>query len=282
MALEGKLNTKKTTAPPRYKEAALVRELERRGIGRPATYAAILDNIADRGYVVTEKDYLAPTPTGELVVDLLVGKFSFADYAYTRDMEQDLDDVACGRKTYVEVVAKAHDRLQTEVDGFRKERIIACPHCGADLRHVVNKDKGYDFFGCSDRESCGAMFPNVDGKPGPRQAPPELTEHMCAQCGKPLRRLKGPKKDGSGEYDFFACADKACGAKYDNVDGAPTARKAIGEKTKHKCKKCKKPLLAKPTKTGGVWFACSAYPKCNARYWAKADGSPDYDNPPKN
>ena len=87
-ALSGVLLTKKTKPAPRSTEASLVRELEKRGIGRPSTYAAIIDTIASRGYVKTEKRFLVPTPLGEKVVDALRGNFSFVEYEFTRTMLQ--------------------------------------------------------------------------------------------------------------------------------------------------------------------------------------------------
>lgn len=221
VALDGKLTTKKTKAPSRYKEAALVRELEKRGIGRPATYAAILDNISSRGYVTEEKEYLVPTPTGEQIVDLLTDKFSFVDFTYTREMEQELDEIACGRKKYLELVTKAHDHIQAELAAFRQSNITPCPECGADLRHIVSKEKGYDFFGC---RGCEATFPNVDGKPGPKvekKAKPEPTKFKCKKCKKPLYRRQG-SKDGRA-YDFYGCSGfPACKERYETgEDGNP-------------------------------------------------------------
>jgi DNA topoisomerase-1 len=86
-AIEGKVLTKKTRAPSRYTQAALVKELERLGIGRPSTYAAIMDTISKRGYVEHDKagKYLVPTELGETVLDALVkGNFSFIENAVKR------------------------------------------------------------------------------------------------------------------------------------------------------------------------------------------------------
>ncbi len=282
-ALEGKLQTKKTKPAARFTEASLVRELEKRGIGRPATYAVIMDNIVQRGYVALDKRNLVPAPIGEKIVDTLLGNFDFVDFEFTRSMEEDLDDVASGKKQYHDIVAAFYRHLAGQALAFRKATSIPCPECGADLRHLVSKEKNYDFFACSDRENCGATFPNVGGKPGPKRQGPELTNFACEKCGKQLKHLKGQLRDGSGEYDFFACSDQACGAKFDNVEGKPVARAAREKKlTEHKCKKCGLPLEEKPTKTGGVWFSCSGWPKCETRYWALDDGTPNYDNKPKN
>lgn len=86
-ALTGAVTTKKTKPAARFTEASLIRELERRGIGRPSTYAAILDTIMSRGYVKTEKRFLVPTPLGEKIASGLCGHFSFIEYDFTRTME---------------------------------------------------------------------------------------------------------------------------------------------------------------------------------------------------
>jgi DNA topoisomerase-1 len=119
-ASDGKVQTKKTKPPARFTEASLVKELENRGIGRPATYAAIVETIMRREDVRTEKRQLAPTPLGEKATALPAGAFSFADYDFTRDMENSLDAIAGGKAHYKDVLAKAHDRLQSELSSFGK------------------------------------------------------------------------------------------------------------------------------------------------------------------
>jgi len=114
-ALTGTVTTKKTKPAARFTEASLIRELEKRGIGRPSTYAAIIDTIASRKYVTTEKRFLVPTPLGEKIVFGLCGHFSFIEYDFTRNMEQSLDDIAEGKAEYRAVIASAYDRLSSEV-----------------------------------------------------------------------------------------------------------------------------------------------------------------------
>lgn len=280
-AIRGEVKTKKTKPAARFSEASLIREMEKRGIGRPATYAAIMENITSRTYVKEEKGFLVPTPRGEKLVDALVGAFGFLDLDFTSHMEERLDDVAGGKVSYVECVGVFHAQLMEELGKFVQAHAVPCPACGdrEQFRHICSKEKGWNFWGC---KACGATFADDNGRPGPKRekAASELTDFPCEKCGKPLQHLKGTKRDGSGQYDFFACSDKECGAKYDNVDGKPVAREAPAL-SEYKCKECGKPLVPRPTRNGGVWFGCSGYPKCKVRYWAKDDGSPDYDNPPK-
>ena len=154
-ALTGTLTTKKTKPASCFTEASLIRELEKRGIGRPSTYAAILDTIMSRGYVKTEKRFLTPTPLGVMVVDKLRGNFSFVEYEFTRMMEQALDDIAAGKADYRAVISEAHTRLEQELQTFAKATGKVCPKCGKPMVRRVKPGKGgYNFWGCSGYPDC--------------------------------------------------------------------------------------------------------------------------------
>ena len=158
-ALTGTVITRKTKPAPRFTEASLIRELEKRGIGRPSTYAAIIDTISSRGYVATEKRFLVPTPLGEKIVSGLCGHFSFIEYEFTRTMEQSLDDIAEDKAEYRAVIASAQDRLSREVQEFAKATGKVCEKCGKPMIHRVKKPGkdgkgGYDFWGCSGWPEC--------------------------------------------------------------------------------------------------------------------------------
>lgn len=156
---DGRILAKKTKAPPRYTQASLVAKLESEGIGRPATYAAIMENIVARNYVRRDKKFLVPTPTGELVVDSLVGTYTFVDLDYTRGVEAELDRIANGEAAYRAVIERVHQQLQSEVATVVPR--FACPDCGKALVHRVKKAKkgGYDFWGCSGyHDGCKASF----------------------------------------------------------------------------------------------------------------------------
>lgn len=284
-ALEGKLQTKKTNPPKRFTESSLVAELEKKGIGRPSTYAAILDNIiAGRNYLELNKRNLVPTELGEKIVDSLVGVFSFLDFDFTKEMEDALDAIAEGKANYQEVVTQAYNQLDSESLSFRRERHLLCPKCGSgNFRHLVKaatkKDsKTYDFFACND---CKSTYDNVDGKPVERSKPAaEETSFPCFACGQPLSHIKG-EKNGK-PYDFFACPDKKnCGSTFSNQDGKPVEKKQPGL-SEYTCKKCGKALIhrkgiSKKTNKPYNLFACSGFPKCKVSYSALDDDTPDWE-----
>jgi DNA topoisomerase-1 len=165
-ALDGRVISKNTRPPARYTEASLVRELENRGIGRPATFAAIVDTILRREYVRIEKRQLVPTPLGEKAIELMTGMFSFADYGFTKDMENFLDGIAGGKAVYREVLAGAHERLQVELAAFASAHALVdrprpelspfkCK-CGKPL--VRRSSARGPFFGCSGYPKCKKLY----------------------------------------------------------------------------------------------------------------------------
>jgi len=157
---------KQTTPPSRFTEAQLVRELEKRGIGRPSTYAAILSNIKSRGYVAVQKKRLVPTESGQKLLDYLLGNFApiFA-YDYTAKMENLLDDIAAGQVNELDALNSFWEEFQPLLRGATAELSTVqstrpepqktgeqCPECGSDL--VIREGKHGQFIGCSVFPKC--------------------------------------------------------------------------------------------------------------------------------
>lgn len=225
-AEKGEVLTKTTKAPARYTLATLVKELETNGIGRPATYAAILENITQREYITEDKKgYLSATLTAEKIVDSLVTTFQFIELDYTRDLEGDLDEIAEGKKSYRDVVATAHQQLAGEIGKMGTGETHACPECGKAMRRKSGKNGA--FWGCSGYPDCKTTLPDADGKPGerivkaPAPATPAGTVFNCADCGKPLRRnTRTAANDPKGKgWDFYGCTGYPVCKKTYKVDG---------------------------------------------------------------
>jgi DNA topoisomerase-1 len=283
----GKVLSKKTRPPARFTEAALVKKLEELGIGRPSTYAAILDNLIKRGYVAIEKRQLAPTALGESLVNALSGKFAFLDSGFTRELEAKLDGIAEGQADYRQVVSSAHDILQSELQKFIKANGHICPECGKPLRRLAKAaaggKKAYDFWACSGYPECKASFLNKDGRPAERQVkkePVPLSEHKCPDCGKALRHMV---REGAGGYDFWGCSGYPdCKSTFKDDGGQPGEKNQPKAKpgSGFKCPKCKKPLYRRQgvsQKTGKAYdfYGCSDR-ACDAVYYPGADGKPDF------
>ncbi|MDR1052219.1 MAG: type I DNA topoisomerase [Deltaproteobacteria bacterium] len=271
------LKTRRTTPPLRYTQAALIRDLEKRGIGRPSTYASILDNITARQYVVVnQKRLLEATGLGEKLLSYLKSRFKFANYEYTRNLEEKLDGIAKGQNKYFDVVQEAYGLLQEELGKFMTDTGNACPDCGQAVRHLFKEgDGGYNFWACSNRTDCGAKFMDQGGVRGPKLNNSKLSEHLCPACGKPLRHIL---KEGPTGYNYWSCSDRTCGTSLSDEDGkpgAPRSRPGAAADSGHFCRICDKPLrhVVKEGEGGYDFWGCSDIAACGATY-RNVDGLP--------
>jgi DNA topoisomerase-1 len=193
---EIEIEAKHTQPPSRYTEAGLIKELEKRGIGRPSTYASIMKTITDRGYVLKEGRTLFPTDTGDVVSSFL--EQHFADYisdTFTSEMEDELDEIAEGKRTYVKTLTDFYSPFHKAVEG--KETIekltnlgpgpkqFPCPDCGADM--IIKLGRSGTFLSCSRFPDCnGARLINGgEIKPdAPLGLHPETNEPIFVLTGK--------------------------------------------------------------------------------------------------
>jgi DNA topoisomerase-1 len=176
-ANRGELLIKVTKPPLRYTQAALVKELEAKGVGRPSTYASTLAAIiTKRAYVRQDKKKLYATPVAESIVDKLEGVFSFMQVSFTKAMEEELDHIAEGKARYLDVVSKAYAELTAELATFGHVRPAAAPRpapvlsaykCPACKKPLVHRQKAgeYDFWGCSGFPTCRKTYKDNKGKP---------------------------------------------------------------------------------------------------------------------
>lgn len=152
-----------TQPPPRYSEASLVKSLEEYGIGRPSTYAPTISTLQTRGYVFREGRRLIPTETGFIVNDLVTEHFpDIVDLGFTANMEKELDQIASGEESWVEVIRsfygpfekqvkiaeKAMPEVKTEPEKIDRQ----CPECGKDL--IIRFGRHGKFIGCSGFPDC--------------------------------------------------------------------------------------------------------------------------------
>lgn len=179
----GELLQKKTQPPSRYTKASLIKEMERRGIGRPSTFASILKNITGKGLIEEKNRKLVPAPLGNETIAKLEGIFSFVELDFTRELERDLDKIAQGQDTYGAVVARLYKRLEEELSQQRTLPSVpmassartpqettgyVCTKCHQPLvRRQKKGDGGYDFWGCTGFKSngCKVTYPTVNSKP---------------------------------------------------------------------------------------------------------------------
>ncbi len=257
---------KETQPPPRYTEAGLVKELEKRGIGRPSTYAAIIQTIITRGYVEKEGRSLKPTDTGEVVSSFLEKNFTkYISDSFTAELEDELDEIASGKREYKKTLKDFYGPFQKDIKS--KENIdkittlgdadnsIKCPKCGGKM--VIKLGRSGKFLSCSKFPDCdGARM--IDGKEldGPKE-----TGEACPDCkdGKLVER--------EGRFGKFISCSNYPKCKFIKRD----------ENNNHgstgvKCTKCKDGEMVERRGRFGPFFSCSNYPKCKYAIKAKPTG----------
>ena len=258
-----------TQPPPRYTEASLIKELEERGIGRPSTYAPILETIQERQYVRQEQRRLHPTELGKTVDGVLRTNFpDIVDVDFTAELEKKLDSVEDGRRQYeptvrdwylpfAETLAKAETSMP-RVKVPAKETGEECPECEIG-NLVVREGKFGQFVGCSRYPECTYIKDRRGGTAEP-------TGESCPQCSRQLvtrQSRRGPFVGCSG-YPECTYTKDVVAAGADASAGETTAPENLGT-----CPDCGKPLGRKRGRRG-TFVGCTGYPAC--KYIQPASG----------
>ena len=170
-----------TQPPARYSEASLIKTLEELGIGRPSTYAPILDTIVSRNYVETNNKQFIPTELGFVVVDFLMAYFEkIINTGFTAELEAELDAIANGKDTYVKVLQDFYDVFKSELDDASDvdkiqiasmESDETCELCGSPM--VYKFGRYGKFLACSNFPDCKNTKPITIG-----------TSVTCPKCGE--------------------------------------------------------------------------------------------------
>ncbi len=247
-----------TQPPPRYNEASLVKVLEKKGIGRPSTYAPTISTIQARGYVESKERKFFATELGEVVTDQLVEHFSrIINTEFTSEMEGDLDKIEAAKAKWVNVVKRFYkvfeeelDKASTKMKNIKTEGKLSdmkCDKCESPMRELFNK-RG-KFLGCSKYPECKNTMP-VGGRK--EKAEVIQTDHKCPKCESAMVIRTG--RNGR----FLACSAYPKCKSTMSVDeqGNPVKPQSMGT-----CEKCGADMIKKGSRRG-PFIACSAYPKC--------------------
>ncbi|MDB5254296.1 MAG: topoisomerase topoisomerase protein [Parcubacteria group bacterium] len=259
---------KQTEPPARYSEAGLIKELEKRGIGRPSTYASIIKTIDERGYVEKIQKALHPTDTGEVVSNFLEDNFAqYISDSFTAEMEDNLDDIAQGKRTYKKTLedfygpftkeVKSKDKLEKATNLGAAPNGEKCPICGSGM--VVKLGKGGKFLSCEKFPDCtGAR--TIEGK---ELEGPKDTGRLCPKCEK------GNLVTREGKFGMFTACARFPKCKY--VEKDPEQEKA--NSTGILCPVCKVGYMAERRGRFGVFYSCQNYPDCKYAIKAKPTGN---------
>jgi len=242
-----------TEPPSRYSEASLIKELEKRGIGRPSTYAPTITLLQNREYVKTEKKQLIPTEIAFKVIEVLEKYFpDIVDSNFTAKMEEELDDIAEAKKDYQKVLRDFYEPFMKQIEEGKKnipsQKIAKplegefCPECGGQL--LIRNGRYGEFIACSNYPKCRyTRQMNEKEKPKPKE-----TDIKCDKCGAPMV-IKTSRK---GE-EFLACSN------YPKCKNAKPLKEP--EKIGVSCPECGKEIVEKKSKKG-VYYTCEDYPNC--------------------
>lgn len=260
------MEEKETQPLPRYTEAGLVKELEKRGIGRPSTYASTIKTIVDRGYVMKEQRSLHPTDTGDVVSTFL--EDNFAEYisdTFTATMEDQLDEISTGEREYKKTLTdfyKPFTKLVKERSTDDKitnlgkaDPSLKCPVCDGPM--IIKLGKAGRFLSC-------AKFPDCIGgrtMEGKEVEGPKETGENCPKCeeGKLIER--------EGRFGKFISCNRYPKCKFIKKDenAEPT--------TNVVCPTCKTGKMTSRRGRFGVFYSCSNYPDCKNAIKAMPTGN---------
>ncbi len=248
-----------TQPPPRYTEASLVKTLEEYGIGRPSTYASILNTLIERKYAVLDKKRFVPQDTGMVVNDLLTVDFpKYVDYHFTAGLEEELDQVSRGEKQWKQVLSEFWGPFISQMGEKLKEpkRVKeigeSCPECGKPL--VEKLGKRGKFIACSGFQDGCRYTRALEKSSGEETSEPVLSEETCEKCGSPML-----VKDGRyGKY--LACSS------YPACKNIQPLVKPKG--TGITCPECGSgELTEKKSRYGKFFYSCNRYPECTFALW---------------
>ncbi|MEK7627423.1 MAG: type I DNA topoisomerase [Patescibacteria group bacterium] len=255
--LDIKTEQKSTEPPARYSEAALIKILEEKGIGRPSTYAPTISTIQDRNYVLkNEQKKLQPTEMGTIVSNLLVDHFpDIVDFDFTAKMEENLDEIAEEKRKWSPMIKEFYEpfakNLKNKSQEINKKDITEeesneiCEKCGKKM--VIKLGRYGKFIACSNYPECKNTKPLNDA---------EKTDEKCEKCNSPMKVKHG--RFGA----FLGCS------KYPECKNIKSFAKIIGVK----CPKCGEGEVAeKMTKKRRMFFGCNRWPKCDFASWKKPE-----------
>ncbi len=247
-----------TQPPPRYNEGSLVAALEQSGIGRPSTYAPIIETLRQRKYVRMQKRAFLPTRLGMTVTDFLLERFpEIMDVEFTAHIEEGLDRIEQAQGDWVALLQEFYEGFAAQLENAAaaSPKLLAgknCPECGGQL---YERYSTYGkFAGCENYPNCKYTEDLLE-EIMPRSEPEEIGE-KCPECGEALLKRSGRRGEFVGCSGYPQC-------KYTRTlgqDSTPKPQKKAID-TNLECEQCSKTLILRYGKRG-PFLGCSKFPKC--------------------
>lgn len=283
-----------TRPPPHYTESSLVKEMEKRDIARPSTFASTVATIIKRKYVLREGKNLEASKLAMNYIANIRSAFKFVDYEYTSDTEGKLDQIANGNVTYQQFINLENDILNRDINSFttdNKGAFKQCPVCSkTSLLKSIGKKSQKEYWSCV-TGGCDAIYPDKNGEPDTNYEPPVQSNYNCPRCEQ--EKLLLFKKNEAHQQRYFGCPSKSCNTIVQSTADtwnkeAPVADiSAWHQKREYKCPNCEKAnkrnslLLGKrnPQKSMRYYFCeskdCDVVIPCTADSWNTEKPVPD-------
>ncbi|MBS0604822.1 MAG: type I DNA topoisomerase [Verrucomicrobia bacterium] len=251
-----------TRPPPRFTEASLVKELEKSGIGRPSTYATIMNKIQSRDYTTKEKGTLKPTELGTVIAKMLEDNFAMImDIGFTAAMEDELEHIAENQQDWKTLIRDFWEKFIPFVKSAEKEAHvpkvetdIKCPECGKPLQKIWSRKKY--FYGCSDYPNCKFTAPLESLTFDKSDYDPSFDwDQNCPKCDSPMKMRFGRFGAFLGCTKYPECRGIVNIPKKDEIPSKdmPTCP-ALG---------CDGKMVQRRSRFGKPFFSCSNFPDCD-------------------
>lgn len=253
-----------TRPPPRFTEASLVKELEKSGIGRPSTYASIMNKIQGREYTIKENSRLKPTELGRVIAEMLEANFQLImNIGFTAEMEDSLEQVAENQKNWKELLREFWTGFAPKLEEAEKNAFVPkvmteidCPLCGSKLQKIWFKSKY--FFGCSKYPDCKYSAPAEEILFNKEDYADDFEwDQKCPVCSSPMKTRHG--RFGA----FLGCS------RYPECKGIINIPKKgeqiVPTEELPECPAidCSGHIVARKSRFGKTFFSCSTFPDCD-------------------
>lgn len=253
-----------TKPPPRYTEASLVKELEKSGIGRPSTYASIMNKIQSREYTTKEKNTLKPTELGKVIAQMLEENFPpIMNIGFTKAMEDDLELVAENKREWKSLIKEFYQAFMPMVERAKKEALVPkiktnlkCPKCKKPLLKIWSSDRY--FYGCSNYPDCDFTSTIEAFEFDKKDYAEDFNwDQPCPTCGSKMILRHGRFGPFLGCSKYPECRGIVNIPKKGEVFLKPEDRPncpALG---------CDGKILMRKSRFGKIFYSCSNFPACD-------------------
>lgn len=253
-----------TRPPPRFTEASLVKELEKSGIGRPSTYASIMNKIQGRDYTIKESGRLKPTELGRVISEMMETNFTtIMNIDFTATMEDNLEQVAANEKDWKTLIQDFWKDFEPTLEKAEKEAFVPkimtdveCPKCGSNLQKIWYRSRY--FYGCSKYPDCDYSAPAEEINFNKDDYADDFDwDQKCPNCNADMKIRYGKYGPFMGCTTYPDCRGIVNIPKKGEVVIAPE------DMPECPAIDCTGHIVARKSRFGKTFYSCSTFPECD-------------------